>query len=141
MAETQDVTPSRNRPKCPVHGCEFEQRHGRFGMFYGCPHYPECDRTASRSKQDKLWRISDQLTRNARKAAHKAFDELWKSGKIPRTACYRALAKLMDMPANKCHIEHFGVEYCGRVVELVKSGAIIHERAKHLALREPIERT
>lgn len=131
------VVVSKRRPKCPIHGCDFTQKSSRFGMFWSCPKFPNCDQMAKRSKQDGMWRTSDQAARSARIKAHEKFDGLWKNGKVPRGACYRILSDLMRMASDKCHIEHFDVEYCQKVIEFVENGTIVHERAKHLALTEP----
>lgn len=123
----------KKRPPCPVHGCEFAAKDGRFGRFYGCPRWPDCDRIASKSKFDMNWRVSDQETRTARIAAHDAFDAVWKSGRATRSRCYHALGELLGLSSQKCHIEHFDVERCDHVVWLAESGAIERCIAAHLA--------
>lgn len=44
------------------------------------------------------------LTREARIAAHLAFDPLWEHGLMPRHEAYRQLAVRMGMEPGKCHI-------------------------------------
>lgn len=50
-------------PLCPKCQAPMEERSGRFGDFWGCPRYPECDGTRKlvasvRSRRSDLW---DQL--------------------------------------------------------------------------------
>lgn len=59
------------------------------------------------------------LTRAARIRAHKAFDPLWQSGKMSRSAAYRWLADAMGMRKAECHIGLMGREDVERVVQLV----------------------
>jgi hypothetical protein len=49
--------------------------------------------------------LVDKGTHEARKIAHSAFDELWKSGEFTRKAAYSALAKGMGIPKDQCHIK------------------------------------
>ena len=63
----QPWTPPPNTT-CPKCGQAMIVRGGRFGLFTGCSGYPACDMIVNR------FGFSDQPTRNARKAAHAAFD-------------------------------------------------------------------
>ncbi len=105
-------------PVCPIHHCEFVQRTAQFGQFWGCPQYPACDLTASKSKFDKRWRMGDQRLRDAKHAAHAAFDLLWGTGRMRRGDAYRWLQTGMGLEADKCHILHFTEAGCAEVVRL-----------------------
>lgn len=59
--------------------------------------------------------LVDEHTHNARKAAHKAFDLLWKSGKMRRTDAYKWLATELGLSKELCHIKKFDVETCVHV--------------------------
>jgi len=91
---------------------------GRFGLFTGCSGYPACDMIVNR------FGFSDQPTRNARKAAHAAFDTLWQTSdtrdttqRRKRKELYVALAVAMRLKADACHIEGFNIEQCAYVIE------------------------
>jgi hypothetical protein len=51
-------------------------------------------------------------------AAHAAFDPIWKSRQLTRTAAYRWLARELRIEITDCHIGMFDVDTCGKVVEI-----------------------
>ncbi len=65
-----------------------------------------------------LGRLANAELRQAKKAAHAAFDPVWKSGGISRKDAYALLAAKMDLPTDKAHIGMFDVEQCKKVVEI-----------------------
>lgn len=105
---------------CPTHKCDLELKHGRFGGFFGCPHYPHCDIIGAWSKHDGLFRVSTQDDRTARIEAHATFDPIWQSGCATRSELYAWLAEQMGLERDKCHIQHFDEATCIRVIELCK---------------------
>lgn len=54
----------------------------------------------------------------ARIAAHNAFDPLWQSGKMTRTAAYSELARRLGIPKHQAHMQMFDIPTCERVVQL-----------------------
>ena len=110
----------RNVPKSSHHNRILEFQHGRFGTYYKCP-VEGCDVNASYSAHDKAFHISTQPDRNARKLAHAAFDCMWKSGAVSRSQAYKSLAEHMGMTSEKCHIGHFSVDECNRVIAFVQN--------------------
>lgn len=60
-------------------------------------------------------------TRQARMAAHEAFDRLWKHGPPTRPEAYAWLAHEMGLPPEQCHIGMMTEEQARRVVQLAKS--------------------
>jgi hypothetical protein len=79
---------------------------------------PKCDKEAIRTKtkygiRNKccgLWSwgqgpLVDGETHEARKAAHGAFDVLWKDGHISRKKAYRKLGKILKMTPEECHMK------------------------------------
>lgn len=72
-----------------------------------------------------LGTVCDDATREARKAAHAAFDPLWRRGVGRfRWQCYQALASAMSLTTDECHIGSMTAEQCRRVVALVNAGEI-----------------
>lgn len=70
--------------------------------------------------------LANAELRQAKIAAHAAFDPLWKA-KMERDNCtkgqarragYKWLAKEMGIPWKLCHIGYFNLEECARVVEI-----------------------
>lgn len=104
---------------CPRHNVELRQRVSRFGPFWGCPCWPNCDTIGNYSEHDKKFRISNQKTRDARKRAHAAFDPLWQDGWLRRSQGYLWLGERLNLPAPEMHIEYLTALECKIVVNLV----------------------
>jgi len=64
--------------------------------------------------------VSRKRTSNAlkaaRRAAHAAFDPLWRQDGWDRGRAYRWLARHLGVSEAKCHIGNFNVETCRQVV-------------------------
>ena len=58
--------------------------------------------------------------RQARYLAHKAFDRLWKNGRMPRPKAYIWLAETLMLPAEDAHIGMLTEEQCNKLVAAVK---------------------
>lgn len=111
---------SKAKPSCPKHGKSLVFTTGRFGGFYCCEHYQNgCDITANKSKFDQHFHMTDQQTRDARKAAHEAFDRLWKDGGMKRFEAYKWLSRALGISGTQCHIQHFNVVQCDEVLKLL----------------------
>lgn len=67
-----------------------------------------------------LGTLADQVTKDARRRAHAAFDPIWQSKQLKRTEAYRWLAAQLDLETWRCHISWFDVSYCDQVVRLCK---------------------
>lgn len=100
---------------CPICGQDADEEDTIFGI---------------RSKHCGLWSwdrapLVDADTHQARKTAHQAFDQIWKSGAMTRSAAYRALAAEMGIPPSECHIKLMTASQCGSVILAAK---VIKER-------------
>lgn len=62
---------------------------------------------------ESLGTLADARLRNARIAAHAAFDPLWRGGGLNRTQAYLWLAKEMELPVDAC----FTMEQCAAVLD------------------------
>lgn len=101
--------------------------HGRsYGMIYLCA---PCDAYVGVHKNSPdhrpLGRLANAELRAWRKRAHAAFDPLWQtkrkfghSKRKARGKGYRWLAHELGIAVEDCHIAHFDVEQCKRVVEI-----------------------
>lgn len=67
-----------------------------------------------------LGRLANAELRQAKQAAHAAFDPTWKDRGQPRRTAYAWLAHKLGIPVDDCHIGEFDVERCRRVVAIVK---------------------
>lgn len=103
---------------CPKCHKPMVVRSGRFGTFFGCAGFPNCDIIKNK------FGFSDQPTRDARKQAHGVFDKLWKplsTAPFRRSEAYRLLGEHMGLTRKVCHIEGFSVEQCQAVIEWAKA--------------------
>ena len=96
--------------------------HGHsFGMIYLCP---RCGAYVGVHKgADKpLGRLANSELRNWKKAAHAAFDPLWKYGPYRgrRNEAYRWLSEKMGTPIEFTHIGMFDVDQCRKVVSIMR---------------------
>lgn len=98
------------------------------GRSYGWPLTYACHSCSARvgchpGTDIPLGTLADKATMQARKAAHAAFDPLWR-GKAPgtRRRAYKALAAAMGRP--NAHISWMDATECLRVLQLVQSGAV-----------------
>lgn len=67
-----------------------------------------------------LGRLANKELREAKKAAHAAFDPIWRSGKKSRGGAYKWLAAQLGISGDDCHIGMFDVNMCKRVVEIAR---------------------
>jgi zinc-finger-containing domain len=83
--------------------------------------------THKNSKDHKpLGRLANAELRGMRKAAHRAFDPLWRSKmerdkmtkNAARAAAYRWLADQLELDKRACHIGDFDLDQCRKVVEV-----------------------
>jgi hypothetical protein len=110
-----------------------------YGPVWACEKYPACDSYVGCHPRTTtpLGRLADPELREAKKAAHAAFDSVWKlrlSTKrredpsyrkgMARGGRYKRLAELMGIDRKECRIGKFDIEQCRRVVDLCKSGAL-----------------
>ena len=115
-------------PKCPY--CNNDAMlvdskiiyHGKsYGWAWKCPSCPDTYVGCHRGGQKPLGRLANAELRGAKMLAHAAFDPIWKSGSVGRSAAYQWLAKAMGIPVAECHIGMFDVAQCQRVVELCQN--------------------
>ncbi len=64
-----------------------------------------------------LGRLANAQLRAAKQRAHSAFDPVWKSGDMRRSAAYAWLAEQLAIPARECHIGMFDVDQCAAVID------------------------
>lgn len=104
MSEEVDLKPKAfiKAILCPICGNRARATHTRYGIRHSC-----CD----------LWSwgyapLVDAATHEARKAAHRAYDQLWKTKRAKRRDCYAALAQIMCVNPKHAHIAQFTVHQC-----------------------------
>ena len=100
-------------------------RCGRYGRFWGCSMWPYCDGRVACVEGTIIpnGTVTDQVTRDARRAAHAAFDAIWKPlGKAWRGRAYRFLYESIGAgDGDWIHMAHADVSQCFRVWEFAAS--------------------
>lgn len=90
-----------------------------YGMIYLCRH---CNAYVGVHKgTDKpLGRLANSELRCWKKAAHNAFDPLWKYGSFRgrRRAAYQWLSERLGLPIEKTHIGMFDVGLCKEAIQI-----------------------
>ncbi|EJB2979362.1 hypothetical protein ABXH80_004086 [Salmonella enterica] len=67
-----------------------------------------------------LGRLANSSLRAMKSSAHRAFDPLWKTGRMSRKDAYLWLSKKLGIKFSECHIGMFDEDMCEKVVELCK---------------------
>lgn len=106
---------------CPDCGSRMLLRKSRYGLFYACVTWPACPGAhgAHRTTGQPLGVPANKATKAARIEAHAAFDRLWKTGLMSRSAAYRWLASRLGLTADQCHIGRFDEATCRKVVKVL----------------------
>lgn len=102
----------------PAHFVDSSVVYGRsYGMIYHCP---DCKAWVGVHKGTKtpLGRLADAKLRYYKKAAHAAFDPIWRGRKTSRRRAYHWLSLQMGLPEEKTHIGMFDVEQCKQVIAI-----------------------
>lgn len=90
--------------------------HLRFWQCAPCDAYVGCHKGTTKP----LGRLANAELRQAKMAAHAAFDPLWKFTTLTRNAAYQWLANQLGIPRADCHIGMFDVDQCRLVVALCR---------------------
>lgn len=101
---------------CPYCGAAAERtEHFAWGTQYECV---PCDARVGchRGTDTPLGTLANAELRAARKAAHAAFDPIWKTRRMSRARAYTWLARALGIRKQYCHIGMFNVAQCEATV-------------------------
>lgn len=89
-----------------------------FGMIWRCA---RCGAYVGvhEGTNNPLGRLANAELRRWKKAAHAAFDPLWRSGRMTRQEAYAHLQEIMGMTVGEAHIGRFDIPECRRLVQLL----------------------
>lgn len=128
MVDLDALPGLRNDLPCGECGTSMVLRLSKYGLFYGCPRFPQCRGTHCAHPDGAPIGIPcNAETKRARMAAHAAFDGMWKAWAeragncAARNDAYAWLRLEMGLTKEQAHIGRFDKEQCARVVELVKT--------------------
>lgn len=115
--------PVEHEVECPLCRSPMRLKTSRFGLFYGCSRWPQCDAThGAHPSGEPLGIPADAETKRWRIRAHEEFDKLWKGEGAPltRSAAYRWMIVNLALSAEEAHIGRFSVVQCKRLIEALK---------------------
>lgn len=93
-------------------------RHRQFYLCRSCDAYVGTHAGTTKP----LGRLANAELRQAKMAAHAAFDPTWRNNGMKRKEAYGWLAKQLGIDRQDCHIGEFDVGMCQRVVEICREG-------------------
>jgi hypothetical protein len=94
-----------------------ELAHKLFWVCWSCDAWVGCHDEGDGHRP--LGDLAREDLRDARRAAHDAFDPLWQSGVMKRADAYAWLSHATGIPEFRCRIGMMDVEQCRRVVDAV----------------------
>lgn len=80
--------------------------------------------------------MASAQTRAARFDAHKAFDRLWRGGRMSRADAYMWLSQTLMVPVEQAHIGMLTERQCEKLVEAVKAFEHQNRHRNHWKQRE-----
>ncbi len=105
---------------CGDCGAPMVLRRSRFGQFWGCTRWPDCQgKHGAHPDGSPMGIPGDATTRQARIEAHAAFDGAWQSRGLTRKQAYRWLRELTGKSVRGAHISRFSAEECRLLVERI----------------------
>ena len=106
-------------PVCPDHGRELIGTHTKWGRRWACPVWGCSVVWWGRPHTSP----ADERTRDARQAAHTAFDELWqgKGALLDRGHAYQWLQQRFALEPEDAHIGLFDEGQCEELIRAVRA--------------------
>lgn len=106
---------------CPECGAPMVLKSSKFGKFWGCSEWSvtRCKGSVSahQATGEPMGTPARQEVKEARKRAHRAFDELWTSGRMSRKHAYQWMQKVMKLSKREAHIANFGLAQCQQLID------------------------
>ncbi len=107
---------------CPECGAAMVLKPSRFGKFYACVEFPKCRGShGAHPDGSPLGTPANRATKDARIAAHAAFDTLWMLGGMKRKEAYRWMPDAMGMSKDDAHIGRFTIAQCDALIALINA--------------------
>ena len=88
-------------------------------LLYVCQRYPDCDAYVGVFKDNRTPKgtLANSELRNKRIRAHRAFDEIWKSGIMSRGQAYQWMQHKFGLSKDQAHIGYFSDYLCLQLIE------------------------
>jgi len=108
---------NKNNIKCPECNSEMELKSSKYGKFYGCINYPNCNGTHGADPYGNPLGIpGNSKTKEARREAHKIFDSLCEKYNFTKAKSYLLLADIMQLNNRDSHIAMFNQDDCNNLI-------------------------
>lgn len=115
------ICPECGKPMVLRRTSRYTYPNGEPSRFWGCSAYPLCTAThGAHPDGTPLGTPANSETKQARIAAHAAFDRLWKEGPFSRREAYQELARLTGLSTDDAHIGKFDKPACERLIALLQ---------------------
>lgn len=123
----------RKQLKCPECGANLVlKQSSKFGPFYGCERWPKCDGThCAHPDGSPVGVPANRETKQARRAAHAAFDEVRHVLQLSKGKAYRWLQDAMGMTPEQCHMGKFDKTTCEKVIDICTKAVAAAGGAEH----------
>lgn len=118
---------SKRKITCPYCGSPAILREGNYvygedsiaEKLYVCQRYPDCDAYVGVFKDNRTPKgtLANSELRNKRIRAHRAFDEIWKSGIMSRGQAYQWMQHKFGLSKDQAHIGYFSDYLCLQLIE------------------------
>lgn len=110
---------------CPECSSTLALKDSKNGVFYGCIKWHETgckgSHSAHKTTGAPMGVPATAATKELRREAHEAFDQLWKTKRIGnRRESYRWLADKLKLPESETHIANFDDATCRKVIALAQ---------------------
>ena len=117
----------KKRICCPYCGAKATLHPSRYvygdatktnGLMYVCDRFPRCDSYvgAHRKSRKPMGTLANGALRNKRIQAHKAFDWMWKSGRMKKWQAYKWMQGVLCLNEKEAHIAMFSEYMCDRLI-------------------------
>jgi hypothetical protein len=105
---------------CPECGSPLVLKVAKYGKFYGCSQWRFTGCTGSHGAHQESGKPmgipAKQEVKEARQRAHRAFDELWTTGRMSRKQAYAWMQKVLGMTKRDAHVAKFDLAQCERLI-------------------------
>lgn len=119
---------------CTLCGSPMLLRKGKFGAFFGCVRWPECDGIQKVGRDgEPRGPVTDKATRELRIECHERFDKLWQKLGLGRKDAYARLAHQLGMATDDCHFGLFDAALCEQAfaaVGVLEQEVVLARRGK-----------
>ena len=116
------VCPECGAPMVLRETTKFTYKNGDPRKFYGCSRFPACRAAHGAHPDGKPMGVPANLeTKQARMAAHAAFDAHWQKRGLSKKQAYLFLQDVMGMTAAEAHIANFDKAQCELLVQRIKA--------------------